>query len=113
MTYSPVYSTQFIVYTNETPNTQFDVPAGNTAVIRYWSVQQDIGGYSFTLAALNSVDAPQYTLDYSEDIGVGLVYRNSGRIVVPGGGIIGIGLSAVGSNTSIYVGGYLLQNVVD
>lgn len=108
--YSPVYSAQFIVYTTDTPNEVYDVPVGFTAVVRQVTMFQDIGGYTFFAGFTNAVGAPGCAF-----VGLGgfteFVSQSwEGRVVVPGGGQIYIGISELGSAPAAYVGGYLLRN---
>lgn len=110
--YSPVFSTQFIVYTAETPNETFLVPEGFTAVVRQCSGWQDIGGWVFRLYIADSEAAPACVLFDSGDVGVNTSFNEQGRWVVPGGGLIGIFISVIGDSPSFYVGGYLLRNTL-
>jgi len=112
LSYSPVFSAQFIVYTASTPNSTFVVPDGFTAVMRDASVVQDVGGYAWELNFANSEEAPVCAVDYASSLGVFEVHQWQGRVVVPAGGVIGVVFSTVGPTPSCYVGGYLLRNVV-
>lgn len=113
MGYSPVYSQQLIVYTAETPNTEFEVPAGQTAVVRQVSGYQDIGGYVFRMYIQDSLEAPPCVVYAANDVGVAASFATEGRWVVPPGGIVAIFISSLGDTPCFYVGGYLLQNVLD
>lgn len=106
----PVYSAQFIVYTPETPNTSFEVPAGYTAVVRDAQCTQNIGGFQWNLYFQNSEAAPACFFQVLTDVGVYETATFRGRIVVPAGGIITSQLSSVGSGCWVYVGGYLLTD---
>lgn len=109
--YSPVYSTQFIVYTSSTPNTLYDVPEGFTAVIR------DIDAYiqgeiaDLLVAIANGPGAPYCGIWYTTFLGIQGHDQWRGRVVVPGGGSIALDPFAEGLELSVYVGGYLLRNV--
>ena len=112
MAYSPVYSVPFIFYTETTPNTQFDVPAGQTAVIRQFSAVQNIGGYFVALLIATGLGGPETQVINGEALGADNSYQLSGRWVVPGGGYMRVGFSTLGSSFNVYVGGYLLPNNV-
>lgn len=110
--YSPVFSSQFIVYSDSTPNSSFIVPAGFTAVIR------DMTGYANVSATLlhlligDSSLAPAVTVASIELAGVGTYGQWTGRVVVPEDGIIEIYSGSLVSGLQVYVGGYLLRNVI-
>lgn len=112
MAYSPVFSTQFILYTDATPNLSYAVPAGATAVLR------DATFYSTVAATLCQVniqdsDEAEAVVVVSEEIaGVGVYAQWTGRVVVPGGGFINLELGSLAAGINAYVGGYLLQNQV-
>jgi hypothetical protein len=110
MPFSPVYSQPFIQYTTSTPNAQFEVPVGFTAIVRQITVIQNIGAYTATVYIQDSLAAPAITIAQQAGIGVDTIWDQQGRWVCPGGGYITLGLSTVGGSTSAYVGGYLLQN---
>jgi len=110
--YSPVFSSQFIVYTSATPNSSFDVPVGYTAVVRQATCYQDIGGYDFGVFLQNSEAAPSLQFVNLKDVGLAVADQWQGRIVVPGGGVIFILWSELGSSPQFYVGGYLLRNTL-
>jgi len=111
--YSPVYSAAFIQFTPSTPNNAFYVPDGYTAVLRYASATQDIGAYNWSLSIQDSIDAPTLVIYQATDIGENQTSTWAGRVVLPAPGIITTDLSSVGDAVSIYVGGYLLKNVID
>jgi hypothetical protein len=110
--YSPVFSAPFVQYTPETPNFSFAVPDGYTAVIRQISCLQNIGGYAFACSISDSLESPELTIAYASGLGEFEVFLQEGRWVVPGGGFIVCALTTVGGSVSIYVGGYLLRNVL-
>lgn len=112
MAYSPVYSAPFILYTPETPNTEFLVPEGYTAVIRQISATQDVVGFQLQVIINNVVaGAPVFICNAVSD-GLYNEVQRQGHWVAPSGYLISMGLSSIGSGVSVYVGGYLLTNVV-
>lgn len=110
--YSPVFSAAFVQYTTATPNASFDVPAGFTAVIRQISAAQNIGGWILQVYIADAVGAPGIQIVEIGQVGDFNYVAQEGRWVVPGGGAIEIVLSELGSDTSVYVGGYLLRNTL-
>lgn len=112
MGYSPVYSTPFIQYTKSTPNNEFLVPVGATAIIRQISATQDAGTYDFECVIADSEIAPYLVICYAHQLGALQQFQQEGRWVVPGGGLIAINATTVGLSPSFYVGGYLLPNQV-
>lgn len=110
--YSPVYSGAFIQYTPSTPNTAFDVPEGFTAVIRQISAAQDIGGWILNVFIQDSEAAPGLVIAELGQVGSVNYAAQEGRWVCPGGGIISVSLTELGSDVAIYVGGYLLRNTL-
>lgn len=113
MGYSPVYSTAFVQYTDSAPNLTFDVPEGYTAIVREIDLYYEA---SFIAAAGYVADGPGAPLNlfvYLEGEGVLGSKQWTGRVVAPGGGVIGITTSSEGYIVSAYVGGYLLKNTVD
>jgi hypothetical protein len=109
--YSPVYSAQFIVSTPTVPASDFEVPAGFTAIVRFWSVSQEITDWLFQLKIQNSSIAPACIVVNENQIGINTYISGDVRVVVPGGGFITYYLSSVGEVPFVYVGGYLLRNV--
>lgn len=110
--YSPVFSQAFIQYTHSTPNEAFEVPSGFTAVIRQISVAQEIGSWYAYVNIQDSEAAPVLTVWIEEAAAVVNYAAGEGRWAVPGGGIITLGISTIGSVPSGYVGGYLLRNTL-
>jgi hypothetical protein len=110
--YSPVFSSQFILYTDETPNTQFAVPEGFTAVVREVDIR-----IADTLAGVTvgiSTDAGAPTIWFTQ-LTVGVTYASAqwqGRVVCPSPGLIVLSEGSVGTGLTIYVGGYLLRNTL-
>jgi hypothetical protein len=110
--YSPVYSQGFIYYTEEAPNTTFDVPAGFTAVVRQWSCYLEAGGVVAQISGANAPGAPYTVFDTQEAAGLVQQLQGHGHWVVPGGGSILLYSPSLGSGVSAYVGGYLLRNTL-
>lgn len=108
--YSPVFSAAFIEYTAEAPNTEFEVPAGFTAVVRYASTFQEVGTYEWFLSIQSSLAAPTLTIYSNTEVGAFVTDKWEGRVVVSEGGIISVASTDYGSSLCIYVGGYLLRN---
>lgn len=108
--YSPVFSAPFIQFTTPAPNAEYQVPAGFTAVVRQWSCYQDIGGWVMKVGIVDAAGAPELTIVEAGQAGDFNYVAGTGRWVVPGGGYILLSLSSLGSDTSAYVGGYLLRN---
>lgn len=110
MGYSPVYSVQFLLWTDAAPNTTYEVPMGATAVIRQLSSYVGAGSNVWTCSIQNDDSAPAVVIGGAV-LAAALGFSNSeGRWVVPGGGFISLYVQEIAVNTSIYVGGYLLPN---
>ena len=112
MAYSPVYSAQFILYSASSPNEQFQVPAGYTAVVRQISYFVEASASFFSVNVANSSIAPETAIDGRTITGLLTSEHVSGHWVVPGGGFIVLYVQDVGSQPTVYVGGYLLTNSV-
>jgi hypothetical protein len=110
--YSPVFSSQFILYTDPAPNTEFDVPSGFTAVIRDFTFYTSVGDTVSQLAIQDSGSAPQVVCAQLSGTGVNSYAQWQGRVVVPAGGIITLYPGEVGFDQQMYVGGYLLRNTL-
>lgn len=110
--YSPVFSTQLILYTDAAPNLSFLVPDGFTAVVRDFSAQTNLGGVIAQLFVQNDVDAPLVCVAQAETAGVAGYDQWQGRVVAPAGATLSLELSTADSGTSVYVGGYLLRNTL-
>lgn len=106
-----VYSTQFILYGEETPNTVFEVPAGFTAVIRQISYCVQASASLFSVNVADSDAAPANAIDLRTITALDDSTHVEGRWVVPEGGLIELFVDNVGSNPTVYIGGYLLRNV--
>lgn len=107
----PVWSVPFIQYTPASPNTLFAVPAGYTAVARWGSVSQNIGGYNASWWLRDAEDSPNNTFWAGNSVGIYETAVFEGRVVVPGGGYLGLYFSELGSTPNAYLGGYLLAGV--
>lgn len=110
MPFSPVYSSQFIVWGPGTPNTSFDVPEDKTADIRQITLWISAGGQYVTTGFRNSLAAPINWFSWLGGITLGNSAAWTGRVVVPGGGQIAIDTDGIAVSTCIYVGGYLFSN---
>jgi hypothetical protein len=110
--YSPVFSSQFILYTDATPNLSFAVPAGFTAVVRDVTFYATVAGTLCQVAIQDSEDAEGVTVVSEELAGVGVYVQWTGRIVVPAGGLINLVLGSLAAGVNAYVGGYLLRNTL-
>lgn len=112
MTYSPVYSAQFINYISTDGDTEFEVPPGFTAVVRYASYYDDLGAGFAYVYYQNSIDAPAIVFVALNVIGVNQLAAQHMRVVIPENGIITLVTASLGEGPQVYVGGYLLRNVV-
>lgn len=112
MSYSPVYSTQFIVYGSSAGALEFAVPAGFTAVIRDASADATATAATVTVLVQNSDAAPAIVVARMSGAGIPFYSQWQGRVVCPGGGTISASATELGADVSIYVGGYLLRDTV-
>jgi len=110
--YSPIFSAQFIVYTDSTPNVSYEVPAGFTAVLRDFTAAWTIAGTFFQVGIQNDEEAPECIVAQIEAVGAVGYEQWTGRVVVPSGGFITIEIGEAASGLSFYVGGYLLRNTL-
>jgi hypothetical protein len=108
--YSPVFSAQFIAYTNDSPNAQFEVPEGFTAVVRDITLWVSAGGRYATVGFQNSSIAPTVWFAWLQQETLGGSSQWTGRVVVPGGGFINLDTDGITLSDAVYVGGYLLRN---
>jgi len=108
--YSPVFSQGFIYYTPDTPNIAFEVPEGFTAVLRDASYYDSVGAGFAAINVQTAVDVPWVTVIALNVLGVNQCETWSGRVVIPGGGVINLYTGSLGSGPEVYVGGYLLRN---
>lgn len=108
--YSPVFSQGFIYYIEATPDAEFDVPLGYTAVVRDISASVSAGATYFAVYGRNGPDAPEYQFYVNELLGTLETSHWEGRVVVPGGGRIRVYQYTLGVDGAVYVGGYLLRN---
>lgn len=105
----PAYSTQFIVYLDATPNFEYDVPTGYVAVLRDFTAYADVSASFAYVTIQDSAAAPAVKVAQLELAGVATYGQWTGRVVCPGGGIIGLTVGSLVAGLNIYVGGYLLQ----
>lgn len=110
--YSPVYSSQFILYSEDTPNTTFDVPEGYTAVIRQLSYAVQASETLFSVSIGDTLSAPPVAIDIRTVTGLLTTEHQQGHWAVPGGGVIYLYVETVGANATVYIGGYLLRNTL-
>lgn len=110
--YSPIFSSQFIVYTDSTPNTSFEVPAGFTAVLRDFTASWTLAGTYSQVTIQNDEAAPACIVAQLEMSGLVGYDQWTGRIVVPAGGVINLVIGDAATGLSFYVGGYLLRNTL-
>lgn len=109
--YSPVFSSQFILYSDATPNSSFIVPTGFTAVVRDFTAYANVSGTLCNLLIGDSSLAPDVTVASLELVGIASYGQWIGRVVVPENGIIEIYSGSLVTGLQVYVGGYLLRNV--
>lgn len=110
--YSPVFSSQFIVYTDAAPITEYEVPAGFTAVIRDATFIATVAATLCQVSIQDSEAAPACTVISETLAGIETYSQWTGRIVVPAGGLINLVLGSLAAGVSAYVGGYSLRNVL-
>jgi hypothetical protein len=110
--FSPVYSAAFVQYTADTPNLSFLVPEGFTAVVRQVSAVQSAGAFNFGLYVQDSDAAPAVQVIAEVSSGFFNTFETEGRWVCPGGGTISCYVSTILDSLNVYVGGYLLRNVL-
>lgn len=108
--YSPVFSSQFIVYTDATPNTLFEVPSGFTAVVRDFTAFATASLTLVQLSISDSTGAPECTFASLNLTGLEIAQQWTGRVVVPENGFIVLTAGTLRANLQAYVGGYLLRN---
>lgn len=110
--YSPVFSQGFIYYTEDAPNTTFEVPAGFTAVVRDWDLWVEAEAGGFQLEVATGAGAPYVAVDGIVTLAALTAYHFRGRVVVPAGGTILYNQDTLGVGATSYVGGYLLRNTL-
>jgi len=108
--YSPVFSAQFIVYTDAAPILAYEVPSGFTAVVRDFSLYTEAGGVVGQLLLADAAGSPECVVASIGALGVAAYGQWQGRIVAPGGAFLTLSLTSEDLGTSAYVGGYLLRN---
>jgi hypothetical protein len=108
--YSPVYSQPFIIYTSETPNREFLVPAGFTAVVRHVEYFVEIGDVNAWMilgadgAGFGSIFAA------ATDLSIFQSWPWSGHIAAPEGYLLTMTAEGIDDTFTGYCGGYLLRN---
>jgi len=112
MSYSPVYSAAFVEYTDASPNTQFQVPSGYTAIVRQFSVYAELAAVNVQLASQDGETGNYVVLASAILAGFPASQQLYGRWVVPEGLTIALLGGEVGTGLNVYIGGYLLTNVV-
>lgn len=110
--YSPVYSAQFVVHHSGDPLVPFIVPDGYTAVVRDFTAYSAAGGAIVQLYIQDAAEAPALIVAQIGELGVAAYGQWTGRVVIPAPGIISYGITEVGAEAAVYVGGYLLRNVL-
>lgn len=105
----PPWSSQFILYTDSAPNLTFEVPAANVAVLRDFTAFATVAATFAQLRIQNSEAAPAITVASLELAAIEAYEQWTGRVVVPGGGVISLNLGSLAAGLEIYVGGYLLN----
>jgi hypothetical protein len=106
----PVFSSQFIVYTDAAPNTSYEVPDGFVAVIRDFTLFTSIGATGAQLSIQNSATASSCVVAWLAAAGLEDYHQWTGRVVVPSGGFITLDVVSAGEGANSYVGGYLLRS---
>lgn len=112
MSYSPVYSAQFILYSFEAPNNVFEVPSDYTAVVRQISVVAGVDIVTWVIGIQNDDSAPEVHIAGDTLAALNEAQHAEGHWVCPGGGYITAQELDVGAHFHVYVGGYLLRNVI-
>lgn len=110
--YSPVYSSQFVMYTDGSPNTTFEVPSGYTAVVRQITTAVTAGDTLCSVNIQNSALADAVPIYIKQLTGLLQTDSAEGHWVCPAEGLIDVYQQTFGVGLSIYVGGYLLRNVL-
>lgn len=110
--YSPVFSVQLILYAASTPNTSFEVPAGYTAVVRDIQAYSEAGGTGVRAFLQSGGDGPPIYFATLNAIGLNVSAQWQGRVVAQAGDLLEIDVAELGAEDTVYVGGYLLRNVL-
>lgn len=106
----PVYSAQFIVYTDAAPNSEFEVPEGFTAVVRQCTLFTQLGAANAQPFFSDAPGAPGVTFASLTTAGVAQADQWQGHVVVPGGGFIVLNINTILAGSQFYAGGYLLRD---
>jgi hypothetical protein len=112
MGYSPVYSTAFIEHTSTTPNTEFEVPAGFTAILRDVILYTEVGDEDASVGYYTATSGERIVVCALQALAINGTAEWQGRAVVTEGETILLIADGLALYSSVYVGGYLLQNSV-
>lgn len=112
MAYSPVFSVPLILYSSADPIVEFEVPPGFTAVVREIDIYTEAGG-AVVIAALSGPGSGIFINFASVSaLGVATSGQWTGRVALPENYILGLDNASLGAGDTVYVGGYLLRNVL-
>lgn len=106
----PVYSVPLLLYTSETPTDEFEVPDGFSVVIRQVVVYSQLGEETIFLGFYTAGASFNVGVYSKTAYGVNACDYWEGRVVVPENSTIDLIVSSFSTYSSIYVGGYLLNN---
>lgn len=112
MSYSPVYSQPFILYTDATPNTEFLVPAGFTAVLRDVVMFCTLGGAAGNVQIFSPGSGEGIVIAALNFGGVNVTAEWHGRAVALENSTIALAFTGVDTSFTCYAGGYLLRNTL-
>lgn len=110
--YSPIFSSQLILSGGGSGSTAFLVPPGFTAVVRDLQAYAAVAATLVQLQLQNSEAAPWITVVSLTLAGVGTAAQWTGRIVAPAGAQLQVISDVEAADLDLYVGGYLLRNVL-
>jgi hypothetical protein len=110
---SPVYSQPFILYTGDSPNTEYLVPAGFTAVVRDFTGFASVAATLLQLQLFGPGASSGPTFAQIELAAAQAYAQWTGRVVALPGYTVQLVVGDLGAGVSAYVGGYLLRNVID
>lgn len=105
-----IYSQGFVYYVDSSPNTDFEVPAGFTAVVREFDCTVGLASSVFSLNVQQSATAPAIGIVIFHLLGELQSGQWTGRVVVNEGGFISLFQQTLGVDATAYIGGYLLRN---
>lgn len=110
--YSPVFSSQLLLWTSSTPNLSFEVPAGFTAVVRDVQAYSLAGGTGLRVFLQSGGVGPPVYVASLQAIGENVSAQWQGRVVAYAGDTINLDVAELGADDTVYVGGYLLRNTL-